>query len=218
MKKKILLIITLLLAITLIAVPLAQAATLLSVGSTGSDVKTLQSELQQLSYNVGPLDGIFGTKTQAAVKSFQANNNLKADGIVGPLTNQALTAALQRLKITQGIITTANGLIGTPYLWSGTTPAGFDCSGFTQYVDKTNGITLPRNSKDQSQIGTSVAFNALIPGDLVFFSFTADHQVSHVGIYLGNNQFISATTSKGVAIYSFTPYWSNAYVGAKRVY
>ncbi|MHB8125434.1 MAG: C40 family peptidase [Desulfitobacteriaceae bacterium] len=196
------------LTITLFAAPLAQASTLRSFGSTGSDVKTLQSELLQLGYNVGPLNGIFGTKTLTSVKTFQADNNLKVDGIVGPLTNQTLT--------TQGIITTANRLLGSPYLWGGTTTAGFDCSGFTQYVFKSNGITLPRTSKEQYQVGVNVNFNDLIQGDLVFFTFTADHQAGHVGIYLGNNQFISATLHKGVVIYSFTPYWSKAYVGAKR--
>ncbi|OLN27127.1 Cell wall lytic activity [Desulfosporosinus metallidurans] len=63
-----------------------------------------------------------------------------------------------------------------------------------------------------------MAFSNLIPGDLVFFNLTSGKQVSHVGIYIGSNQFISATSSKGIAIYSFTPYWTKAYVGAKRVY
>jgi len=58
----------------------------------------------------------------------------------------------------------------------------------------------------------------LQPGDLVFFNFNSGSVVSHVGIYLGDGQFISATSSKGVIAYSFTPYWKNAYVGAKRVY
>jgi cell wall-associated NlpC family hydrolase len=58
----------------------------------------------------------------------------------------------------------------------------------------------------------------LLPGDLVFFDFVCEQKVSHVGIYMGNSQFISATTSKGVAIYAFSPYWQNVYLKASRVY
>lgn len=119
---------------------------------------------------------------------------------------------------TKQIIATAKSFLGVPYRWGGTTPNGFDCSGFTRYVFASQKITLPRVSIDQYGIGTPVAFSNLIPGDLVFFNLTSGKQVSHVGIYIGSNQFISATSSKGIAIYSFTPYWTKAYVGAKRVY
>lgn len=216
MKKSLLVVLTLL-VFTLFMAPMAQAATLVTYGSTGSDVVSVQTELSQLGYNVGPLDGIFGSKTLTAVKSFQSTHNLVADGIVGPLTSQALTVAL-REKTTQGIVSNAQSLIGAPYLWGGSTPSGFDCSGYTQYVFKMNGITLPRTSTEQYAVGIPVDFGKLQPGDLVYFNFVQGQLVSHVGIYLGNNQFISATTSKGVVIYSFSPYWMNAYVGARRVY
>ena len=217
-RNKLALFFVFLLASILIAAPVAQAATLLKYGSTGSEIQALQSQLLELGYNVGPLDGIFGSKTKAAVQAFQTAVNLKADGIVGPLTKEALNKALERQRKTKGILATAQSLLGTPYKWGGTSPAGFDCSGYTQYVFKLNGIVLPRVSRDQAQVGTSVSFNQLAAGDLVFFTFRTDRQIDHVGIYLGNNQFISATTSKGVTIYSFTPYWLNAYMGAKRVY
>jgi cell wall-associated NlpC family hydrolase len=198
----------------LVTAPISQAATLLKVGSSGSSVQALQTDLKTLGYNPGPIDGIYGIKTKAAVTAFQQNAKLQADGIYGPLTQQALTRTLKTPKI----LSTAQIYLGTPYLWGGSTPSGFDCSGFTQFVFAKNGINLPRISRDQYNVGTPVAFNDLQPGDLVFFSFTSNGQVSHVGIYLGDNQFISATTSKGVIISSFSPYWKNAYVGAKRVY
>ena len=218
MKKRIFLLITLLILSSLITVPAVQAATVLKVGSAGSEVLALQTDLKRLGYEVGPLDGIFGVKTKAAVQTFQRDANLQVDGIVGPVTRQALSQTIFRDAKTQGILSTAKSLIGVPYLWGGTTPAGFDCSGYTQYVFAKSGITLPRVSRDQYDVGTSVDFNSLLPGDLVFFSFLSTGEVSHVGIYLGNGQFISATTSKGVTTYSFTPYWKNAYVGARRVY
>ncbi len=115
------------------------------------------------------------------------------------------------------IIATAKKYIGVPYLWGGTTPSGFDCSGFVQYVFKAHGISLPRVSRDQYTAGYAVSKSNLKAGDLVFFN-TSGSGVSHLGIYLGNNQFIHASTSKGVVITSLTStYWSSRYIGARRV-
>jgi peptidoglycan DL-endopeptidase CwlO len=200
----------------MVLTPSALAATLLKVGTTGSQVMTLQTNLESLGFDPGPVDGIYGSKTKAAVQAFQRSANLNADGIYGPLTEQALTQALKS-TISKGIATTAKRYLGVPYRWGGTTPSGFDCSGFTQYVFAQNGISLPRISRDQYYVGVPVNFSSLKPGDLVFFSLQNDGKVSHVGIYIGDNQFISATSSKGVVISSFSPYWQTAYVGAKRI-
>lgn len=115
------------------------------------------------------------------------------------------------------IIATSKQYIGVKYVFGGTTPAGFDCSGFVQYVFAKHGISLPRVSRDQYKIGTSVAFSNLQPGDLVFFSLAKNGVVDHEGIYIGNGQFINAASSKGVTIYTLGTYWKSAYVGAKRV-
>jgi len=115
------------------------------------------------------------------------------------------------------IIATAKRYIGVPYVWGGATPSGFDCSGFVQYVFKAHGIMLPRTSKDQYRVGTYVSKANLKPGDLVFFN-TSGSGVSHLGIYIGNNQFIHASSSKGVMISSLSnSYWSARYLGARRV-
>lgn len=223
-RRKISVIGTLVIMGSMIIAPSAQAATLLKLGSSGADVLTLQSELAQSGYSVGPLDGIYGPKTLAAVEAFQQKDNLPVDGIAGPLTQGALekgqsplTASALSAKIS-GIISEAQALTGTPYVWGGTTKAGFDCSGFTQFVFASQGIELPRTSQAQANVGSAVSYTNLQPGDLLFFSFTGNGTISHVGIYLGNSQFISATTHNGVAITPLTSsYWLNAYKGARRV-
>jgi len=115
------------------------------------------------------------------------------------------------------IIATAKKYIGVPYVWGGSTPSGFDCSGFVQYVFKAHGIQLPRTSKQQYGVGTYVSKSNLKAGDLIFFD-TEGNGVSHLGIYIGNNQFIHASSSKGVIITSLSnTYWAPRYYGAKRI-
>jgi hypothetical protein len=77
---------------------------------------------------------------------------------------------------------------GTPYVWGGEKPGGFDCSGLVQYVYKQLGVNLPRHSSDQARAGTAVALNDLRPGDLVFFGTPVDH----VGIYAGDGKMVVA--------------------------
>lgn len=115
------------------------------------------------------------------------------------------------------LIKTANKYIGTPYIYGGTTTRGFDCSGYTQMVFKNLGITIPRTSKAQYGVGTSVSRANLQTGDLLFFN-TSGAGVSHVAIYTGNNKFINAETGSGVTVSSLTEsYWNKRYIGAKRV-
>lgn len=117
----------------------------------------------------------------------------------------------------QEIIATAKKYIGVPYVWGGSTPSGFDCSGFVQYVFRAHGITLPRTSSEQYSVGSWVSKSKLQPGDLVFFN-TSGKGVSHVGIYIGNHEFIHASTSKGVVISSLdNVYWAARYYGARKV-
>jgi hypothetical protein len=203
---------------------LAQASlgnSTLKFGSRGPDVVELQTKLNYVEFNVGKTDGIYGSMTQQSVMNFQRAYRLVGDGIVGPITAKTLNAAYilkQHQKKVDSIIATAKQNLGIKYQWGGTTPqTGFDCSGYVSYVSDQNGISLPRISRDQYAVGTKVAFEDLQCGDLVFFSFVGNGIVSHVGIYLGDGQFINASLSKGVTVYVMGPYWKSAYVGARRV-
>jgi len=131
-------------------------------------------------------------------------------------TTTPSTSSSHQTKV-NAIIATGKQFIGVNYVYGGTTPSGFDCSGFVQYVFAKNGISLPRVSHDQFQVGTSISFDNLEPGDLVFFGLAKNGVVDHEGIYVGNGQFINASSSKGVTIYPLGPYWQSAFVGAKRV-
>lgn len=118
----------------------------------------------------------------------------------------------------QQIIDNAKKLLGTPYVWGGTTPKGFDCSGFVQYVFNQSGINLPRTTTEQYKVGTYVAKSNLQPGDLVFLQNTYREGISHVGIYIGDGKMIHASSSKGVVTSSLsTSYYTQHYYGARRV-
>jgi cell wall-associated NlpC family hydrolase len=118
------------------------------------------------------------------------------------------------------IVEAAMGYLGVPYVWAGTTPAGFDCSGFTWFIiSNVADANFPRPNEDQVVYGTEIALGDLAPGDLVFFQNTYQWGLSHVGIYLGDGQFIAASgehDSVGISSLS-DPYWSTRYVTARRV-
>jgi len=130
-------------------------------------------------------------------------------------------SALQGSKpVTTGqkIVDTAKQYLGVPYVWGGSSPSGFDCSGLVQYVFKAHGISLPRTTKEQWTVGTAISKSQLKVGDLVFFANTYTSGISHVGIYVGNNQFIHASSSKGVIISSLdNSYWASHYYGARQI-
>jgi cell wall-associated NlpC family hydrolase len=116
------------------------------------------------------------------------------------------------------IVGTALSLRGSPYRDGGTDPAGFDCSGFTQYVFAQYGVQLPRDVHRQFQMGHPVTPQQLAPGDLVFFTTTAPG-ASHVAIAIGGEEFVHAPSSAGVVRVErlSSSYWAPRYVGARRI-
>ena len=119
-------------------------------------------------------------------------------------------------KIAQLLTHSALRFLGTPYVFGGTTPSGFDCSAFVQHVFAIAGISLPRTADAQYDVGKP-ATGGPRPGDLVFFQ-TYESGVSHVGIYLGSGKFVHASSSHGVMVSQLSEsYWASRYLGAKRL-
>jgi peptidoglycan DL-endopeptidase CwlO len=112
-----------------------------------------------------------------------------------------------------GVVGVAMQFLGTPYVWGGASPSGFDCSGFIMYVYAQVGVSLPHNAAMQYGYGSPVSQSELQPGDLVFFN-----GLGHAGIYIGGNQFIhSPHTGDVVKISSISGWYADTYVGARRL-
>lgn len=137
------------------------------------------------------------------------------------VTSPAPAAAAYSASTADAIIATGNRYLGTPYKFGA--PSGvtsiYDCSSFTQYVYKKNGITLPRTSRDQATKGYYVSRSNLRKGDLVFFSTrSSGGRIAHVGIYAGNGQILHTYGAGGVKYSSLSSdWWSSHYITARRV-
>lgn len=135
-----------------------------------------------------------------------------------PKPVQVAASPKQQVSRSDGssLVKNALSLVGVPYVFGGTSRSGFDCSGFTLYVFKGSGISLPRTAAEQFRVGSSVSRAQLQSGDLVFFTTYAPG-ASHVGIYIGGGNFVHASNS-GVRTTSLSEsYYASRYLGARRV-
>ena len=111
------------------------------------------------------------------------------------------------------VVSIALQYLGVPYVWGGSTPTGFDCSGFTSFVYAQVGVTLPHNAAAQYGYGVPVSRDQLEPGDLIFFD-----GLGHVGLYIGNGEFVHAPhTGDVVKISPLAGWYDSTYVGARRI-
>lgn len=169
-----------------------EAATTARHGMLESQIQLTQSQIQQIEQET------------AVAKALMQNSSYVSQ------QRQNLASASA-----SAIISYAESFMGTPYVWGGTSPSGFDCSGFTQFVFAHFGVSINRTSEDQFAEGVPVSANDLQPGDLVFFSTYAPG-ATHVGIYIGNNLMVDAQ-DYGVSIDNvFNSYWGPKYIGARQ--
>ena len=204
-------------------------------GDSGYPVLDAQLQLASLGYYTGDVIGKYDRITAEAVRKFQVDNKLTETGSLDQETYKRLLGKelpdfLKERKMSDNgmvfrsgsdvslirrLISTAMGYQGVPYVFGGTSPGGFDCSGFVQHVFQKAGIGVPRMADEQYVVSRKTGVP--VTGDLVFFSTYAPG-VSHVGIYIGDNQFVHASSSRGVTVSSLKEdYWAARYVGAGTV-
>jgi murein DD-endopeptidase len=134
-----------------------------------------------------------------------------------PDRRAAGSAKQARADVGAGAVRHALEVVGTPYVWGGNTPRGFDCSGLVQYSYSLVGVELPRVTIMQRSATQAVSRKQLRPGDLVFFHIDGKRN-SHIGIYIGDGKFVHAPrTGKFVSTASLSnPYWQRNFAGARR--
>lgn len=210
----------------------------LKEGDEGEDVKALQERLKILGFlDIDECTTYFGSQTRQAIKDFQKIYGLKVDGIAGDETIDAINEALKgnKRRVTIGssrgssrsnslgerIVATAMQYLGCPYVYKGSSPKGFDCSGFTQYVYKQFGINISRSSSTQANDGVRVDREDLQIGDLLIFTGTRSSTPGHTGIYIGNGKFIHSSSGKarGVTISDLdSEYYNKRFLYGRRLY
>lgn len=120
-------------------------------------------------------------------------------------------------RMGQEIATYAQSFVGYPYVYGGSSPSGFDCSGFMQYLFGHFGVKINRTATAQLKDGYSVSYDSMRPGDIIYFGY--GHTASHVGMYIGNGNFVHAQSSRtGVVITSLSEkYYANRFLCAHRI-
>jgi peptidoglycan hydrolase-like protein with peptidoglycan-binding domain len=202
----------------------------LNVGSRGEAVTALQARLRDLGYTTPDnVSGYYGAITKSAVTAFQSANGLYADGIAGPATRVKLfsdnavrkttaPSATQAAKVADIALTQ----VGKPYVLGANGPSSYDCSGLAYYAMTNAGFSVSRLSaaaySENSAWTKITGTSSLQKGDLVFFHPDSASYISHMGIYIGNGQFVHASSGQGkVMVSSFSSYWTGVYSFARRV-
>lgn len=221
------------------AVPTAASPTLgsVKVNLNSSEVLNLRSGPSTQSAKLGTIPG--GTVLTAEELSgswYKVTYNGKtgyvsaqyvvavSDAAAASNTTTAAVASAASYDASFGasVVALARQYIGCPYSYGASGPNAFDCSGFTSFIYKKMGISIPRGASGQYKAGTPVSRENIQPGDLVFIAdpaYTAGYPVSHVGIYIGNGQFIHASSYRGEGITIsniFTGHYGTYYAGARR--
>lgn len=153
-----------------------------------------------------------------ASETTRAATQSNTQAVASSSSSQVVTGVAPASSYGGGVVSTATSLLGSRYVYGGSSPSGFDCSGFTSYVYAQNGVSLNRTAAGQLSNGVAVSKSDLQPGDLVMFGSSASN-VYHVGIYVGGGQMIHAANSNRGVVYDTinSGYYANNYYGARRV-
>lgn len=151
---------------------------------------------------------------------YQINYNSSTAYVHSDYVAFAPTAPSASSTVGQSIVDTAKQYIGTPYVYGGMSPSGFDCSGFVKYIYSMYGANLNRTAADQSNNGYWVARESMQPGDIICFSSSVGGSyIGHVGIYVGNNSFIhSPYTGRSVEIETLNGHYGDRFYCARRIF
>ncbi|NYE56542.1 C40 family peptidase [Carboxydothermus ferrireducens] len=207
-----------------LVIPGKSTATAVSRSSSGSSVYIVKA---------GDTLWDIAKKFNLTVDELKRLNNLKSEKLsigqkllVKKTTsrNSPRPKARTTKKVSRGegrgdVVKIALSYLGTPYQWGASSGSAFDCSGFTAFVYRQVGINLPHNSLAQYEVGEKIDKSELSPGDLVFFKTQGSSVINHVGIYIGDGQFIHASSGKDRVIISSLRegYYASRYAGAVRV-
>lgn len=139
-------------------------------------------------------------------------------GLLAGCTSFGPPESAETRELRRAIVLDALGQIGRPYVYGGTTPEGFDCSGLVQYVYGLQGVRVPRTTREQHKAGDRIDLDEAEPGDLLFYSF-ARRGIDHVAVYLGDGQAVHAPSSGKQVIVAPVAgaWWMDRYVDAVRV-
>ena len=185
-------------------------------------LSSIKSEIVKLQQQEAARQAELRREAEARLRQQQLSAQRQlSTAVVGPSAVAPVTSATNGDVVSvapppvySGVVGVAMQYLGTPYVWGGASPGGFDCSGFVMYVFSQMGVSLPHNAAAQYGYGTPVSQDQLEPGDLVFFD-----GLGHVGIYIGGGEFVhSPHTGDVVKISSLYDSWYAAtYVGARRI-
>ncbi|MHB8642950.1 MAG: C40 family peptidase [Gaiellaceae bacterium] len=199
----------------------SRAAQAQIVAQRAAQKASIQSQLAQRNRllssvrgEIAHLRAVEASRQLALARQARARIGLQPNGFtgigIGATTPDASVVPPSQYS---GVVGIAMRYLGTPYVWAGASPAGFDCSGFVMYVFGQMGVSLPHSTYAMWGMGTPVSQDQLEAGDLVFFD-----GLGHMGIYIGGGQFIHSPHSGDVVkISSMSGWYASTYVGARRI-
>jgi peptidoglycan DL-endopeptidase LytE len=203
------------------------AATVAMLGSAAF-AKTYTVQTGDTLYRVAQKNGISLTRllqlNPGISENIKPGQKINLDASSGTSSSKVTTPTKKPVVATSSsrssaVVRTAFNQVGSRYVWGASRPGAFDCSGFTMYVMRQYGVSLPHSSRAQFNMGRAVTRSGLQAGDLVFFRGYSGGGVGHVGLYIGNNKMVHASTpSTGVIVSSLSErYYVSRYLGARRV-